>query len=72
MVGALLGATGAMPNLTNGPNSPITAGPATSGVGDQSQSIGFQGGNINFGGGGNNQLLIVGLLVLAGAYLLNR
>ncbi|MEJ6474651.1 hypothetical protein [Pseudoalteromonas piscicida] len=72
MIGGLLGATGAMPNLTNGPNSPISAGPATSGVGDQSQSIGFHGGSVNFGGGGNNQLLIIGALVLAGAYLLTR
>ncbi|MEI5638063.1 MULTISPECIES: hypothetical protein [unclassified Pseudoalteromonas] len=72
MLGGLLGATGAVPNLQNGAGSPISSG-ATSGTGDQSQKIGFHGGSVNFGnGGGNNQLLIIGGFVLLGIYLLNK
>ncbi|BBN80451.1 hypothetical protein PA25_04360 [Pseudoalteromonas sp. A25] len=70
MFGAMLGATGAMPSLTNGAGSPISSG-ATSGTGDQTQSIGFTGGNINFGGD-NNQLLIIGAVAFAALYLLKK
>ncbi|MEQ3528729.1 hypothetical protein [Pseudoalteromonas sp. XMcav11-Q] len=71
MFGAMLGATGAVPNLSNGAGSPISSG-ATSGTGDQTQSIGFTGGNINFGGGTNNQLLIIGVVAVAALYLLKK
>ncbi len=71
MVGAMLGATGAVPNLTNGAGSPISSS-ASSRTGDQTQSIGFTGGNINFGGSGNNQLLIIGVVAVAAWYLLKK
>ncbi|PHI38843.1 hypothetical protein CBQ28_02205 [Pseudoalteromonas sp. GCY] len=71
MFGAMLGATGAIPGMTNGAGSPISSG-ATSGTGDQMQRIGFQGGNINFGGGTNNQFLIIGAVAIAALFLLKK
>ncbi|MEI8606654.1 hypothetical protein [Pseudoalteromonas sp. B160] len=45
---------------------------ASSGTGDQSANIGFQGGAINFGSNNNNQLLILGAIALAALFLFKK
>lgn len=45
---------------------------ASSGTGDQSASIGFQGGSVNFGSSNNNQLLILGAVALVALFLFKK
>lgn len=66
MWGALLGAaTGA----GGGAGAGLPSSSASSSTGEQTQNIGFTGGNISFGTSNNNQLLILGGLMLVGLFM---
>lgn len=66
MLGALMGVAGGAPMGGASPmgGMPSIASSSSAETGQQTQSGNFTGGGINFGSDNNNQLLIVGAVVI--------